>query len=73
MKNLDSEYSKGVEDQDIFWIPSTNREVIKTDDGWKSQPWNDNYWREFSSLDDAVKFATPVPCVSNVSRSPVIS
>jgi len=28
-------------------------------DVWECQPWNDNYWKEFTDLLDAVKFATP--------------
>lgn len=34
------------------------RYIQRVDDGWAAQPWDDNYWRTFDDLLDAVRFAT---------------
>lgn len=53
------EYCEGIDSASKVIVPATGREIRRTDDGWASQPWNDNYWRTFADLLDAAKFATP--------------
>jgi hypothetical protein len=56
---LGFEYAEGIELADRVNVPSTGREVRKTAKGtWEAQPWNDNYWKEFDDLLEALKFAT---------------
>lgn len=57
---LGLEYAEGIDNADVVAVPATGREVRKNRRGlWEAQPWNDNYWREFADLLDAVRFATP--------------
>lgn len=57
---LGFEYAEGIESAKVVRVPSTGREIRRTDDGrWECQPWNDNYWRAFDDLLDAARFATP--------------
>ncbi len=53
------EFSEGIEQANLVIVPSTGREIRKTQRGtWECQPWNDNYWKEFDDLLDAARFAT---------------
>lgn len=53
------EYAEGIELAKKIIVPNTGREIRKTVSGtWECQPHNDNYWKEFENLIDAVKFAT---------------
>lgn len=57
---LGFEYAEGIESAAWVEVPSTGRRVTKKANGkWECQPWNDNYYREFDDLFDALKFATP--------------
>ena len=57
---LGFEYAEGIERCAVVTIPTTGREVRKTCRGtWESQAWNDNYWREFEDIIEAIRFATP--------------
>lgn len=55
--SLGLEYAEGIEFFKKINLPS-GREIHKVPSGWECQPWNDNYWRTFEDLLDAVKFAT---------------
>jgi len=55
---LGCEYAEGIDCANIVIVPITGREIRRTENGWECQPWNDNYWREFSDLLDAMRFAT---------------
>lgn len=56
---LGFEYAEGIDRADMVIVPTTGREIRKTDRGtWECQPWNDNYWREFDDLLDAARFAS---------------
>jgi hypothetical protein len=51
-------YAEGIEQAMVVHCPN-GREIRRTEHGtWETQPLNDNYWREFSDLLDAAKFAT---------------
>lgn len=53
------EYAEGIDSATVVIVPTTGREIRKTPRGtWEAQPHNDNYWREFTDLLDAAKFAT---------------
>jgi DNA-binding XRE family transcriptional regulator len=67
---LGIEYAEGIERADRVTVPSTGREVRRTKRGtWEAQPWNDNYWQEFNSLLDALRFATkPQPFAVTLAR-----
>lgn len=53
-------HAEGIERANWIEVPATGRTIRKTPRGtWECQPHNDNYWREFDDLLDAVKFATP--------------
>ena len=57
--SLGFEYAEGIEQADRIIVPPTGREIRKTEQGtWECQPWNDNYWKEFDDLIEAIKFAT---------------
>jgi hypothetical protein len=57
---LGLEYAEGIERCTVVPIPATGREARKNKRGkWEVQPWNDNYWKEFDDLLDALFFATP--------------
>lgn len=50
---------EGIESASRVIVPSTGREIRKTEHGtWEAQPWNDNYWQEFTDVLDALRFAT---------------
>ncbi len=56
---LGLEYAEGLEATSVVVVPSTGREIRKTSRGtWECQGWDDNYWKEFDDLLDAVRFAT---------------
>lgn len=58
--NLGFEYAEGIDHASVVTVPATGREIRKNSRGhWEAQPWNDNYYREFSDLLDAATFATP--------------
>ncbi len=40
-------------------VSATGRNIYKKPDGWECQPHNDNYWRLFATLPEAIRFATP--------------
>ena len=50
------EYAEGIEQAATIRLPS-GREVRKVRGKWEAQPHNDNYWKSFDDLLDAVKFA----------------
>ena len=54
---LGMEYAEGIESAKAVHLPS-GRMVNRVARGWESQPWNDNYWRTFCDLLDAIRFAT---------------
>jgi len=57
---LGFEYAEGIEQANRVIIPSTGREIRRTKTGkWEAQPWNDNYWKSFADVLDAIRFATP--------------
>lgn len=57
--SLGIEYAEGIERSNVVHVPSTGREIRKTQEGkWECQPWNDNYWKEFDDLLEALKFAS---------------
>jgi len=58
--SLGFEYAEGIEQPQVKMVivPTTGREIRRVKGGWESQPWNDNYWRTFADLLDAVRFAT---------------
>ena len=59
LASLGFEYAEGLEQCNCVTIPSTGREVRKTEDGrWEVQPWNDNYWLTFDDLLDAIRCGT---------------
>jgi DNA-binding XRE family transcriptional regulator len=64
------DYAEGIERADRVTVPTTGREVRKTKRGtWEAQPWNDNYWKEFADLLDALRFATkPSPFALALAR-----
>lgn len=55
------EYAEGIESPNVkvVIVPTTGREIRRVKGGWECQPWNDNYWKTFSDLLEAAKFATP--------------
>lgn len=60
LARLGFEYAEGIERASVITVPSTGREIRKTPRGtWECNPWNDNYWKEFPDLLDAIRFATP--------------
>ena len=60
LASLGFEYAEGIEQANVIIIPQTGREIRKTERGtWETQPWNDNYWKEFEQLTDAIRFAIP--------------
>lgn len=43
----------------ILEVPTTGRTITKLSSGkFSCQPWNDNYYRDFDDLLDALKFAS---------------
>ena len=59
---LGCEYAEGIDRASVVLVPSTGREIRKLPNGnWECQPWNDNYWKEFPDLLDAMRFATHTP------------
>jgi hypothetical protein len=57
---LGFEYAEGIDLARVIIHPLTGREIRKTVRGtYETQPHNDNYWREFADLLDAIRFATP--------------
>lgn len=69
LAKLGFEYAAGIESADRVTVPSTGREVRKTRDGrWEAQPWDDNYWRAFDELLDALRFASPQVASDATSR-----
>jgi len=60
LASLGIEYAEGIEYASAVVIPATGREARKTPRGtWESQPWNDNYWKEFDDVVDAIRHGTP--------------
>lgn len=61
--SLGFEYAEGIDHPSVkvIIVPTTGREIHRTETGWECQPRNDNYWKEFDDLLDAVKFA----CLTN--------
>lgn len=60
---LGFEYAEGIDYAQVVIVPTTGREIRKTERGtWECQPWNDNYWKEFDDLLEAARFATPPGC-----------
>jgi hypothetical protein len=55
---LGFEYAEGIEQALVIVVPATGRTIRKTSGGWEAQPRNDNYWKEFKDLLDAIRFAT---------------
>jgi hypothetical protein len=51
------EYAEGIESAQVINLPS-GREIRKVKGKWETQPANDNYWKVFDDLLDAVKFAS---------------
>lgn len=35
----------------------SGRYIYKVEKGWEAQPWNDNYWKTFKNIEDAIMFA----------------
>lgn len=66
MTNREREYAdagfescEGIEQASVVIVPSTGREVRQVSPGlWECQPWNDNYWKSFTDLLEALKFAS---------------
>ena len=59
LASLGFEYAEGIEQASTVEVPSTGRNIHKTERGtWEAQPWNDNYWKEFDDIIDAIRFAT---------------
>ena len=57
--DLGFHYAEGIDNASVVTVPSTGREVRKNKRGkWEAQPHNDNYWKEFDDLLDALKFAS---------------
>jgi hypothetical protein len=54
--SLGIEYAEGIEFAKVIRLPN-GREIHKTKTGYETQPYNDNYWKSFNNLIDAVKFA----------------
>lgn len=54
--SLGLEYAEGIEFAKVISLPN-GRMIQKTSKGWVAQPHNDNYWREFTDLYNAVVFA----------------
>lgn len=52
---LGLEYASNIEFAKVVELP-TGREVRKVGGKWEVQPYNDNYWKQFDDLLDAVKF-----------------
>ena len=53
-------YAKGIEMEKIIIIPSTGREIRKTDRGtWEVQPIGENNWMEFDDFIDAIICGNP--------------
>lgn len=48
-------YSEGIERSNIVNLPN-GREVRRVKGKWEVQPHNDNYWKQFDDLLNAVKF-----------------
>ncbi len=59
LASLGFEYAEGIERASVIVVPSTGREIRKVGDKWEAQPPRDNYWKKFSSLIAAIRFATP--------------
>ena len=54
--DLGYEYAEGIERASVVNLPS-GREVRKVGDNkWEVQPHNDNYWKSFDDLIEAIKF-----------------
>jgi hypothetical protein len=64
---LGLEYAEGIDQAVRVTVPSTGREIRRVDRGWEAQPWNDNYYRIFADLLDAIRFATP-PALGGVKH-----
>ena len=59
LATLGFEYAEGIESAKVVIVPSTGREIRKTARGtWECQPWNDNYWSEFTDFIEAARFAS---------------
>jgi hypothetical protein len=56
--NLGLAYAEGIERASRIELPN-GRLILRTPHGWEVQPWNENYYRIFTDLLDAVRFATP--------------
>ena len=55
---LGYEYAEGIERAKTITLLS-GREVRKIGDSkWEVQPWNDNYWKEFDDVVEAIKCGT---------------
>jgi len=54
---LGLEYAEGIDRAKRINLP-TGRQIYRVSHGWEAQPWDDNYWRIFADLLDAVRFAT---------------
>ncbi len=50
---------EGIENAKTVIVPSTGRTITQIEPGvWEAQPWNDNYYAQFTDLLEALKFAT---------------
>lgn len=53
------DHCEGIEQAKTVIVPSTGRTITQIRPGvWEAQPWNDNYYREFTDLLAALQFAT---------------
>ncbi len=57
--SLGFHHAEGIERAERITVPTTGRYIVKKGDGWECQPHNDNYWKTFDNLPDAIRFATP--------------
>ena len=58
--SLGFHYAEGIEQATSVLVPTTGRIINKIGESkWEAQPWNDDYYRKFDDLIEAIKFATP--------------
>jgi hypothetical protein len=55
-------YAEGIEQTSMVVVPTTGRLIVRTPDGWETQPWGDNVWVKYDDLIDAARAATPPEC-----------
>lgn len=56
--DLGYEYAEGIEQASKVQVLDTGRFIYKLKNGWECQPFNDNYWKTFPDLIEAIKFAS---------------